>query len=63
MHYRNETGIHRYLHIREHLPAFYAGGIWHYEEINNGKYYYREQEWMTNIPLYNIDRIREYLEQ
>lgn len=24
---------------------------------------YREQEWMTNIPLYNIDRIREYLEQ
>lgn len=24
---------------------------------------YREQEWMTNIPLYNIDRIKEYLEQ
>ena len=22
---------------------------------------YREQEWMTNIPLYNIDRIGEYL--
>ena len=24
---------------------------------------YRRQEWMTNIPLYNIDRIREYLEK
>lgn len=24
---------------------------------------YRKQEWMTNIPLYNIDRIKEYLEQ
>ena len=24
---------------------------------------YREQDWLTNIPLYNIDRIREYLEQ
>lgn len=24
---------------------------------------YREQEWMVNIPLYNIDRIREYLEK
>ena len=24
---------------------------------------YREQEWMTNIPLYNIDRIGEYLKQ
>ena len=22
---------------------------------------YREQEWMTNIPLYNIDRIKEIL--
>lgn len=24
---------------------------------------YRKQDWMTNIPLYNIDRIRDYLEQ
>ena len=24
---------------------------------------YREQEWMTNIPLYNICRIKKYLEQ
>ncbi|MGN1192916.1 MAG: hypothetical protein ACI4S0_09595 [Dorea sp.] len=24
---------------------------------------YREQDWMTNIPLYNIDRIKEYLEK
>ena len=24
---------------------------------------YREQEWMTNIPLYNICRIKQYLEQ
>ena len=24
---------------------------------------YRKQDWMTNIPLYNIDRIQEYLEQ
>ena len=24
---------------------------------------YRAQEWMTNIPLYNIDRIRDYLEK
>ena len=24
---------------------------------------YREQGWMINIPLYNIDRIKEYLEQ
>ena len=23
---------------------------------------YREQEWMTNIPLYNIDRIKECLD-
>ena len=23
---------------------------------------YREQEWMTNIPLYNIGRIQEYLD-
>jgi hypothetical protein len=22
---------------------------------------YREQEWMTNIPLYNIYKIREYV--
>ena len=22
---------------------------------------FREQDWMTNIPLYNIDRIGEYL--
>ena len=24
---------------------------------------YREQEWMTNIPLYNIDRMKEYLDK
>ena len=24
---------------------------------------YRKQDWMNNIPLYNIDRIRDYLEQ
>ena len=24
---------------------------------------YREQEWMTNVPLYNICRIKQYLEQ
>ena len=24
---------------------------------------YRKQDWMTNIPLYNIDRIKEYLEK
>ena len=24
---------------------------------------YREQEWMTNIPLYNICRIKKYLDQ
>ena len=23
---------------------------------------YRKQEWMTNIPLYNIERIQEYLD-
>lgn len=42
MRHRHETGIHCYLHIRKHLSAFYAGGIWYYEEINNGKYYYRD---------------------
>lgn len=24
---------------------------------------YREQEWMTNIPLYNIYKIREYVDK
>ena len=24
---------------------------------------YREQEWMTNIPLYNIYKIREYADK
>ena len=24
---------------------------------------YREQEWMTNIPLYNIDRVKKYMEK
>ena len=23
---------------------------------------YREQEWMTNIPLYNVEKIRYYME-
>jgi hypothetical protein len=24
---------------------------------------YREQEWMTNIPLYNIDYVKKYVEE
>ena len=24
---------------------------------------YREQEWMTNIPLYHIDRVKKYMEE
>lgn len=24
---------------------------------------YREQDWMTNIPLYGIDKVRKYLEK
>ena len=24
---------------------------------------YREQEWMINIPLYHIDRVKKYMEE